>query len=791
MTMDDSRARQHAHGTLGLVFVLMTLGFAARHSEASSPVATTTTITSSVNPSSVNQSVTFTANVSAASGQATGNVFFKKGNATLGKAALAGGVATFTISTLHKGSVLITASYLGTKTYAGSSATLSQTVDASGYLSYSLAATPLIPSVIGAGGSSSSTITVTPNNGYSGAVSLSCGTITGGTPAPVCSFNPSSVSVSGTSAASSILTVTTATSAPLGTYGIPVTGIDGNSAAPNNGAQALSLTTVSSSTVGYVITVSALSPSNVTAGSASTASITVTSVNGYSGSVSLSCNTITGGALLPSCSFKPGTVTVSPSVAGSSTLTVSTQKSLAAATFSVPVTGADANNHAPVIGTPPLSLLASSLIQHIIIIFQENRTPDNMFQDPVLISRGADIVSSGINSLGQTIPLAPIDLGTAGSSPQFYDLAHSHISFLDMYDGGKMDGANLIGASCNTTKNCPPNPQFMYVIPADVAPYFAMAEQYTFGDRMFQSNQGQSYPAHQFILSGTSAPTATSPLFAAETPTNEAAGCIAPAGTVITMIDAEGSETAYPREYPCWEHPTVSDLLDAQDITWHYYSNTQGSIWNAPNSIEHICQQATGSGGGLNCEGSLYTEHVSMPPPQVLTDIANGELQQVSWVTPAPAYSDHALVNDGSGPAWVASIVNAIGNSAYWANTAIFITWDDWGGFYDHVAPTVINDGVSWGSGYVYGFRVPLIVISPYAKAEYISHTTHDFGSILSFVETNFNLPSLGYADSYADNMSDCFNADQTPITFQTIAASPKAEFFIRAPLQPGNPDDD
>ena len=65
----------------------------------------------------------------------------------------------------------------------------------------------------------------------------------------------------------------------------------------------------------------------------------------------------------------------------------------------------------------------------------------------------------------------------------------------------------------------------------------------------------------------------------------------------------------------------------------------------------------------------------------------------------------------------MASIVNAIGNSSYWANTAIIITWDDWGGWYDHVAPKVINDGVSWGSGYAYGFRVPLIIVSPYAKA--------------------------------------------------------------------------
>ena len=102
---------------------------------------------------------------------------------------------------------------------------------------------------------------------------------------------------------------------------------------------------------------------------------------------------------------------------------------------------------------------------------------------------------------------------------------------------------------------------------------------------------------------------------------------------------------------------------------------------------------------------------------------------------PAGKNSDHAgnPIATG-GPSWVAAIVNAIGNSSYWANTAIIVTWDDWGGWYDHVPPPqVINDGTSWGSGYVYGFRVPLIVISSYAKPGYISHVDHDSGSIYGF----------------------------------------------------------
>jgi len=379
----------------------------------------------------------------------------------------------------------------------------------------------------------------------------------------------------------------------------------------------------------------------------------------------------------------------------------------------------------------------TNLIKHVVVIVQENRTPDNLFQDPALISEGADIASSGLNSNGQTIQLSPIDLGSAGSNPDNYDLSHQHSAFISMYDGGKMDGANLI--PCAPAADCPINPQYMYVKPSDVAPYFVMAEQYTFGDRMFQTNEGPSFPAHQFILSGTSAPTATSKLFASEN-TISPAGCIAPPNALVRLIDPAGKENS--SQYPCFEHSTLTDLLEVAGRTWRYYAPSPGSIWTAPDAIEHICQQQSVN-GTLTCEGPEWTANVIIPQTQVLTDIANGQLAEVSWVIPTGTDSDHAGSNDGSGPSWVASIVNAIGNSSYWANTAIIITWDDWGGWFDHVAPKVIDDGTSWGSGYVYGFRVPLIVVSPYARAGYISHVHHDFGSILKFIETTFNLPSL------------------------------------------------
>jgi phospholipase C len=105
--------------------------------------------------------------------------------------------------------------------------------------------------------------------------------------------------------------------------------------------------------------------------------------------------------------------------------------------------------------------------------------------------------------------------------------------------------------------------------------------------------------------------------------------------------------------------------------------------------------------------------------------------------------------------------------------------------------PKIIDDGVSWGSGYVYGFRVPLIVVSPYAKSAYISHVTRDFGSILKFIEQTFNLPSLGYADVRANDLSDCFALTRSPLTFKVIPAALGGAHFLNDKSAPTDPDDD
>ncbi len=401
-------------------------------------------------------------------------------------------------------------------------------------------------------------------------------------------------------------------------------------------------------------------------------------------------------------------------------------------------------------------------IQHVIIMMQENRTTDNLFHG----LKGADTANYGINSKGQKITLTPQALANK------YGLDHYHPDFIRMYDGGKMDGADLIPGDCGT--KCPPNMQFKYVQLSDVKPYFQLAEQYAFGDRMFQSNQGPSYPAHQFIIAATSAPSDTSELFDGEDtfgidkPAGHA-GCGAPPYVYTILINPLGQENLI--NFPCFEHRTLMDLLDNQGLSWKYYTISLSYIWTGPNVIDHIYH------------GQDWA-NVIANPKQVLNDIAKGKLANVTWAIPTGSASDHPHGNNGSGPSWIASVVNAVGKSKYWNSTAIIVTWDDWGGWYDHVAPPIINS-------YEYSFRVPLLVISPYAKTAYVSHTTHDFGSIVHFVETVFNLPSLGFGDKTSDDLTDCFNFSQKPRAFHTIPAPLHADYFLHQDEKPAADFDD
>ncbi len=200
--------------------------------------------------------------------------------------------------------------------------------------------------------------------------------------------------------------------------------------------------------------------------------------------------------------------------------------------------------------------------------------------------------------------------------------------------------------------------------------------------------------------------------------------------------------------------------------------NSGPGLWHAPAAIGSVYHSAD------------FTTDVVSPPSQVYGDIDSGKLANVVWVTPTARASDHASLTDGSGPSWVTSIVNDIGKSRYWRDTAIFVTWDDWGGWYDPIPPTRYNI-------YELGFRVPLIVISPYSKTQYISTKPHEFGSILKFIEETFDLPSLDTTDLRSDDLSDCFDFSKRPHKYATIAAPLHADYFLKQPPYNQDPDDD
>jgi phospholipase C len=245
--------------------------------------------------------------------------------------------------------------------------------------------------------------------------------------------------------------------------------------------------------------------------------------------------------------------------------------------------------------------------------------------------------------------------------------------------------------------------------------------------------------------------------------------------------------------YPCFEHTTMADILPS-GITWRYYAPSAGSLWTAPNAISHICQ-STGPGG--SCLGADWVDNVDLTSADVLTHIANCQLRSISWVIPTGQNSDHAGSNDGGGPSWVASLVNAIGNNTtcdgagYWKDTAIVVTWDDWGGWYDHASPPIPPPPFG---GYQFGFRVPMFFVSAYTPDGYIDNVNHDFGSILRFIEANFGIPlgALGFADSRSTtDLSGFYDLIQPPRTYQTIPAPKNAAFFIDDRRPPTDPDDD
>ncbi len=414
-------------------------------------------------------------------------------------------------------------------------------------------------------------------------------------------------------------------------------------------------------------------------------------------------------------------------------------------------------------------------IQHLIFIVQENHSFDNYFGT----FPGANGIVAGTSlpletndttlgyvqsyHLNPTTPVSivgdelppgvsdPDDLpmqATDSTSPYHLtdqstdNLSHAAAVAREAWDNGKMDG--FVQAEGNTLT-------MGYYNGSDIPYYWDYAKQYVLDDSFFSSEMGPSLPNHLYIASGTDGPVnSTASWVSNGDVTENPPKTDLPGGDFL--VDWPGVSLSW---------ATLAQELTAANVTWNWYDGNvdplAATFWDPLPLFSYFQDNP-----------DQLTAHVKNTQVFV-DDVNNGSLPAVSWIMPGawqpptmPAVfagqsvSEHPPARPDCGMDYVSYLINQVMASPYWQSTAIVLTWDDYGGFYDHVAPPQIDS-----SGL--GFRVPTIVISPWAKHGYIDHTQYEFSSMLALAEHTFNVPSLHTRDAISNDMNDSFDFNQSP----------------------------
>jgi phospholipase C len=365
--------------------------------------------------------------------------------------------------------------------------------------------------------------------------------------------------------------------------------------------------------------------------------------------------------------------------------------------------------------SPPAAPPGLEKIQHFVFIMQENRSFDHYFGT----YPGAEGIPPGV--------CVPGSSGSACAAPS-HDAslvnqggAHNWVNALNSIDGGLMDGF-IAGSSQK------PGDVMGWHDYRELSNYWNYARLYVLQDRLFESITSYSLPAHLYMLAAQS-------------------------GGYI------GTGQTYPVSFAFSE---ITQLLGSGKIDWRYYVN-RGKTAGA----------ADGGVADVDSDETTYTYWNPLPAfpavkndptqfsrltdaTQFYTDAENGKLPQVSWIIPNSTLSEHPPASVAAGMNYVTGLVNAVMNSAQWNSTAIFIAWDDWGGFYDHVDPPKVDQ-------YGLGIRVPGLVISPYARQGYVDHKTYSFESWLRLAEERFGVIPMTARDNTANDMADAFDFTQQP----------------------------
>jgi phospholipase C len=406
-----------------------------------------------------------------------------------------------------------------------------------------------------------------------------------------------------------------------------------------------------------------------------------------------------------------------------------------------------------------------NLIQHIIFIVKENRSFDSMFGTMTLTRPQVNGSTNGILSTGQVVQLGHMP----DALPR--DFGHSWGDTLQAMDFGKMDGFDLVlenGVQCSIQGDMLCFTQYQQ---NDIPNYWTLATYFALADNTFSSMHAPSVPNHVFTVSAQTG-NMVSETHNPTDPTDKPAACAdAGPGATVRIMDVRGTILEV---FPCFDFETLGDTLNDAGVSWKTYA-PKGFGWNGFDAINHI--RNTSQWTQHNVNDDIINDFFAQ-------DAAAGNLPAVTWLVSQGGSSDHAPWSICAGENWLVKQISAVMNGPLWNSTAIFLTWDDFGGFYDHVPPPTADQ-------FGLGPRVPMIVISPYAKPSYVSHTQYEFASVLKFIEKRFALPPTNTlpihdADPNLSDVEDAFDFTQSPLppptNFSERQCSPVATTSLNFP---------
>jgi phospholipase C len=366
-------------------------------------------------------------------------------------------------------------------------------------------------------------------------------------------------------------------------------------------------------------------------------------------------------------------------------------------------------------------------ITHIVIIDKENHSFDNLFG----LFPGADGASSAELASGRVVRLdrtpdhTILDIGHDGNAAAFAT------------DSGRMDRFYLLPGAFQDGHDLADS-QYRQ---SDIPNYWQYASYFTLDDRFFSTILGPSFPNHLVTIAASSNNTVDNP----RGQTRHAWGCD---GGPFAVVDAVDPYTGRHHVIkPCFDVPTLADTMQQRHLSWTYYAPgayNSGYIWSSFDAIRHIR------------DSRLWQTNVPNDS-RFIPDARSGRLPSVSWLVTNEELSDHPPYSICEGENWTVDQINGIMRSPTWSSTLVVLTWDDFGGFFDHVPPPRL-DFISLGP------RVPAIIISPFARSHDVDHHLLEFDSILKFIEDDFGLPALTGRDRDAPSLISSLNFKQKPL---------------------------